>query len=112
MAAVKVSDKQLQIILLLLNGFREKEIADTLDLSVRSVDTIKSRIFRSLNVRNTVELGRAAYINGIIKGTELCFSPREIIVSPRPAKILGIRRNYDNQDEKRRVRCGQCNDIA
>ena len=86
MAARKVTDKQRELILLLCNGFKEKEIANTLHLSVRSVDTFKGRIFRSLNVRNVTELIRVALNIGIIKQAETIFSPRELFVNPKPPK--------------------------
>ena len=62
-----LTEWQIEIVKLVANGYTEKEIADTLAISERTVYTHKNHIYTILNVRNENELIRVAlaldYIN-------------------------------------------------
>jgi DNA-binding NarL/FixJ family response regulator len=57
---IELTAQQREVLRLILRGQRAKEIANTLDLSTRSVDGIKYRIMQQLNVHSTAELVRYA----------------------------------------------------
>jgi DNA-binding NarL/FixJ family response regulator len=57
---VELTMQQREVLRLIVRGQRAKEIANTLDLSPRSVDGIKYRIMQQLNVHSTAELVRYA----------------------------------------------------
>jgi DNA-binding NarL/FixJ family response regulator len=59
-AGVELSSRQKEVLRLIVNGHRMKEIAATLDLSPRTVETIKYEMMRDLNVHSTAELVRYA----------------------------------------------------
>lgn len=59
-AAVELSARQTEVLRMIVNGLRMKEIATDLDLSPRTVETIKYEMMRTLNVHSTAELVRYA----------------------------------------------------
>lgn len=59
-AAVKLSPRQLDVLRLIVKGQRVKEIAANLDLSPRTVETIKYEMMSALNVHSTAGLVRYA----------------------------------------------------
>jgi DNA-binding NarL/FixJ family response regulator len=59
-AAVTLSARQREVLRLIVNGQRMKEIAATLNLSPRTVETIKYDMMRDLSVHSTAELVRYA----------------------------------------------------
>jgi DNA-binding NarL/FixJ family response regulator len=81
-----LTDRQIEIIRLIGNGFTGLEIADTLHISERSVDSRKSEIYTALNVRNENEAVRVALYLGIVKQNELNFFGRDYELKPLPEK--------------------------
>ena len=65
-AAVTLSARQREVLRLIVNGQRMKEIAATLNLSPRTVETIKYEMMRDLNVHSTAELVRYAVENRLV----------------------------------------------
>jgi DNA-binding NarL/FixJ family response regulator len=59
-ARVQLTTQQREIVRLIVSGQRAKEIASTLDLPPRSVETIKYKVMQQLNVHSTAELVRYA----------------------------------------------------
>jgi len=57
---VELNSRQKEVLRLIVNGQRMKEIAAGLDLSPRTVETIKYDMMRTLNVHSTAELVRYA----------------------------------------------------
>ena len=57
---VELTTRQREVLRLIVNGSRMKEIASTLNLSPRTVETIKYEMMRTLNVHSTPELVRFA----------------------------------------------------
>ena len=81
-----LTERQIEIVRLLCNGFTTPEIADVLHISSRTVDTHKTAIYTILNVRNENELIRVALYLGIIHVNELIFYGRDYVLNPRPDK--------------------------
>ena len=88
----KLTCRQIEIIRLVANSFTGAEIADTLHISERSVDSRKTEIYTALNVRNENEVIRVAIFLGIIKADELYFYGRDYVLKPLPPKKPQIRR--------------------
>ena len=65
-AAVTLSARQREVLRLIVNGQRMKEIGATLNLSPRTVETIKYEMMRDLNVHSTAELVRYAVENRLV----------------------------------------------
>jgi len=86
--AAVITDRQKEVILLTCNGFKEVEIADTLHISRRTVDTHKKEIFTALNVRSANELIRAALNLHIIELHDMFFYPKNFVLKPMPDKKI------------------------
>jgi len=84
-----VTKKQKEVIRLICNGFEEKDIADNLHVSVRTVAAFKRDIYTSCNVRNSLELMRFALTEKYVSDREIYFSPRGLVLNPRPIKKVG-----------------------
>jgi DNA-binding NarL/FixJ family response regulator len=85
----RLTNRQVEIIRLVSNGFTGAEIADVLHISERSVDSRKTEIYTALNVRNENEVIRVAIYLGIIKTDELNFFGRDYELKPLPEKLKG-----------------------
>ena len=58
--------RELEILGLIANGKSNKELAETLFISIRTVETHKSKILRKLGLRNTAELITYSVKNGLV----------------------------------------------
>ena len=81
-----LTQMQIEIIRCVANGFSNEEIATTLAISERSVDTRKSEIYKAMNVRNGVELTKAAEELKIISPNERIFFGDNFVLRPKPDK--------------------------
>ncbi|MEL6718848.1 MAG: response regulator transcription factor [Bacteroidota bacterium] len=63
---IKITKRERQILDLVLSGFRNKEIAEQLDKSVRTVETHRLNLMKKLNARNVAELAKNAREMGVI----------------------------------------------
>lgn len=63
----KINPTEIKILLLCCEGMTNKEIADKLNFSTRTIDTYFSRLFIKLNVKSRFELMWFAYNNGICR---------------------------------------------
>jgi two-component system invasion response regulator UvrY len=61
-----LSSRETQVLLQILNGRRNQEISDILNLSPKTVSTYRQRIQEKLGIRNDVELTRLAYRYGLL----------------------------------------------
>ena len=61
-----LTERQLDVLRLVVRGQRAKEIAAALSLTTRSVEAIKYRVMQQLQVRSTAELVRFAYEHRIV----------------------------------------------
>jgi DNA-binding NarL/FixJ family response regulator len=57
---VELSPRQREVLRLIVNGQRVKEIASTLGLSPRTVESVKYEMMRALNIHSTAELVKYA----------------------------------------------------
>jgi len=62
---VEITQRQRDVLRLIVEGRRMKEIAAILDLSTRTVETHKYEMMRSLGLQSTAELVRYALRNGL-----------------------------------------------
>ena len=83
----KLTERQIETVRLIANGFTGAEIADTLHISEGTVDNSKSDIYTALNVRNEREVIRTAINLEIIRPEELHFFPRDYVLKPKPCKL-------------------------
>ena len=60
-----LSQREREIVLLLLQGQGIMEIAKTLSISASAASTLKGRAFTKLNVQSVIELNRLAYFHGL-----------------------------------------------
>ena len=63
-----LSERELQVTLMITNGQKVQEISEMLFLSPKTVNSYRYRIFEKLNVKNDVELTRLAIKHGITEG--------------------------------------------
>ncbi|MEI2455033.1 response regulator [Lysobacter firmicutimachus] len=61
----ELSPRELEIALLLVQGFRQEEIAKRLSLSAKTVNTHKTRLFEKLAITDTIALARLAAQYGL-----------------------------------------------
>ena len=85
-AAGKITERHKQIVRLICCGFRDIDIAATLECAKSTIENHKTEIFTSLNVTSSFELIRAALTLEIVKLEDLYFYPRGLMVNPRPGK--------------------------
>jgi len=62
----ELTSRQKEVLRLIVNGHRTKEIAANLNLSPRTVETIKYEMMRNLNVHSTTELVRYSIENRLV----------------------------------------------
>ena len=92
MPAGKITERHIEVIRLICNGYKDLDIADVLHISRSTVDNHKTDIFGSLNVRNSNELIRVALTLEIVKLDEIYFFPKDFTVNPKPEKKTKKRR--------------------
>jgi two-component system, NarL family, invasion response regulator UvrY len=62
-----LSDREYQVLCLLASGKRLKDIADTLDLSIKTISTYRTRILEKMKMANNAELIRYALQNNLVR---------------------------------------------
>lgn len=62
----ELSDRELEVFILLADGKALKDISEKLDLSVKTVSTYRTRILEKLKMTTNTDLIRYAYENGFI----------------------------------------------
>lgn len=86
--AGNITDRQIEIIRLLCNGFTGREICDVLAIADDTLSVQKRNIYTNLNVRNENELIRVALFLNWITVEELVFFGREYVLHPKPKKRI------------------------
>ena len=66
----RLSQRELQVMLMVTQGHNVQEISDRLCLSPKTVSTYRYRLFEKLGVYNNVELMRLAMRHGVVGGGE------------------------------------------
>jgi len=64
----ELSERELQVLMMLMDGQRVTEISNKLFISPKTVSTYRSRLHEKLNVKTDIELTRLAIEHGIIPG--------------------------------------------
>lgn len=67
-APPQLSEREREVLRLIAEGLRNKEIADRLRLSVKSVETYRRRLMHKLGYHSTAELVRYAIREGLLPG--------------------------------------------
>ena len=80
----ELTERQIEVLRLLGNGFTSLEICDVLYFSRSTLDFHKKELFNNLCVRNENELIRVALYLGIIKIDELDFYGQDYTLAPKP----------------------------
>ena len=62
----ELSERELQVMMMILDGKKTNEISDSLCLSPKTVSTYRTRLFTKLEIQSDVELTRLAISHGII----------------------------------------------
>jgi two-component system, NarL family, nitrate/nitrite response regulator NarL len=62
-----LSPREIQVLTLIADGYTNKQIADQLGISVRTVETHRERLMRKLDVQGTASLTKAAIMLGLVK---------------------------------------------
>jgi DNA-binding NarL/FixJ family response regulator len=62
----ELSDRELQVLKRLTEGYKNREVAQDLHLSVKTVETYRARLLEKLNLRTTADLIRFALRHGLI----------------------------------------------
>lgn len=61
-----LSDREMEVFKLFAEGFSNREIAEKLFISIRTVETHKNNIMKKINIKTTVDLVKFAIKNNII----------------------------------------------
>lgn len=62
-----LTNRELEIVKLVAEGFMSKEISDILNISIRTVDSHKSKIFQKLKLKSSIDIVKYAIKNEIIE---------------------------------------------
>ncbi len=62
----RLSNREMQVMLMITRGVSSREISDSLCLSPKTVSTYRHRLFEKLDVRNDVELTHLALRHGLV----------------------------------------------
>lgn len=62
-----LSQRELQILMMILQGNKVREIAETLNLSSKTISTYRYRLFDKLKVKNDTEMARLAIQYGVVE---------------------------------------------
>lgn len=62
-----LTDREQEILSLIWEGFKNREIAEQLKISVKTVETHRAAIMKKLRVSNAAQLLRAAIDNSLIR---------------------------------------------
>jgi DNA-binding NarL/FixJ family response regulator len=65
-SSATLSDRQLELLVLIAEGLSIKEIAQRWRLTNKSVDSLKYRLMKELDIHNRVDLARLAILEGLI----------------------------------------------
>jgi DNA-binding NarL/FixJ family response regulator len=84
--AYSFTDRQMEVLMLVCNGFTTDESGEVLYISRRTVERIKTDLYAVFHVRNERELIRVAYYMDLFKKDELYFYGGRWEIAPLPAK--------------------------
>jgi DNA-binding NarL/FixJ family response regulator len=62
----QLTSREREVLLLIADGRSNKEIADRLNIGVRTIETHRERIMRRLNIHSVAGLTKYAIANGLV----------------------------------------------
>jgi DNA-binding NarL/FixJ family response regulator len=89
--ATEITERELEVLRCVRNGFTGIETAMELAVSLRTVNFHKQEMYNKLSVRNENELVRAADYLKLTKEDEPVFYGRKYVLRPKPGKRKGKR---------------------
>jgi len=90
-----LTQKKIEVLRCICNGYQKNEIADNLYLSTSTVENYREEIYRNLNVRNIDELYQAALTLNFVTEEELIFRHKNFTLKPLPNKTIRGRKNVN-----------------
>lgn len=66
-----LSQRELQVLMMLMDGHKITEISEKLHLSPKTVSTYRQRLYTKLDVQSDIELARMAMLHGIIESSQI-----------------------------------------
>ncbi|MFO8023569.1 response regulator [Thiohalophilus sp.] len=66
-----LSERELQVLMMLMNGHKVSVISDKLCLSPKTVSTYRQRLYTKLDVHSDIELARLAMLHGVIESSQI-----------------------------------------
>ena len=81
-----ITEREIEVARLMRNGFEGQEIADELDISLRTVNYHKQEMYSKFGTRNELELVRVVGHLKLVNDDELNFYPRKYDLRPLPLK--------------------------
>ena len=63
----RITEREIEVLQLIIKGFSNKEIADKLIVSKRTVDNHRFNLMKKLSANNTADIVRIAYENDLVK---------------------------------------------
>lgn len=67
----ELSEREMQVMMMITSGQKVQDISDTLCLSPKTVNTYRYRLYKKLNVENDVELTHIAIRHGLLSASDL-----------------------------------------
>ena len=66
-----LSERELQVLMMLMEGHKITTISDKLCLSPKTVSTYRQRLYNKLDVHSDIELARLAMLHGVIESSQI-----------------------------------------
>ncbi|MEX0608923.1 MAG: response regulator transcription factor [Balneolaceae bacterium] len=70
-----LSDREFEVMCMIASGEKISDIAEVLNLSVRTIHTYRSRLMEKMNLHSNVEIAHYAIINNLITNPEEKYKP-------------------------------------
>jgi DNA-binding NarL/FixJ family response regulator len=67
--SVKITNREIEVLKLIIDGYSNKDIANKLILSKRTIDNHRSNLMRKIGAKNTADIVRLAFINKLVPFT-------------------------------------------
>ncbi|WP_461256882.1 response regulator transcription factor [Treponema sp. R80B11-R83G3] len=81
----EITDREWQVLFLVCNGFKDKQIVFNLAISRRTVDAHINNLYKIFDVCNRKDLIRKAVCMGWVKKEHLCFHGTDVKISQHPS---------------------------
>jgi DNA-binding NarL/FixJ family response regulator len=64
--SIKITIREIEVLQLIIKGLSNKDIADELVLSKRTIDNHRSNLMKKMGAKNTADIVRLAYVNNLV----------------------------------------------